>query len=843
MVMQWKGVITYSCSYKEAVNQTLNSTNAWNEEMSLQLHWSCVDGGENYQVLRSVKELGYRGMDVILLSVDLTNRDVLSEQLLSNIPVIFIGEVKPSPLDNRNNSSQSVPTSSLSTHQKRGCSPPHGTEEFLLPLQTNNSLTLFGLNFFAVVHHLHWTSVIILYEKAVVFYLDQMIRTLSESGHFIRSHEVDGMSKEKVFHLLQNIDDKNKDSHVNITIIAYKTCADHLLSIAGQYAHQNNRRSSLSLRSLWLVFRLDDNDNLDGMQNYTADIDNVAVVTLPTFLTDTVVSDEKADILQLMRRTLYTIGSNATLMSTGLQKNVTYEFMEHLRLQLQRCHWSSVQTLMLTAEGRGWSHVGYVAIGGQTAFFAEVFPNIAFGFNGRKFSVATLEWSPFVTALPNNTYTGLCFDLLDHMAASLNFTYDVTEPADQQWGVLNANGTWTGLVGLLERSEVDIVAAPLSTQANREKVMDFTYSYFIDYTTIIMKKPDPYEKKWRTLIDPFSEQLLLCVLLSLPVMSLLLFLFERFSPYYTGDEEREGMSGLHTYQDAFWYMYGALLTQGGEHLPQSQTGRTLLSSWWLFCIIMMATYSGNLIAFLTVTKDKAPFTTVAGMVQMDNYRWGTIGGSSWIDAFNETRVPDFMKVWDGMLRFNASDPSVLSPKSSVHFDKVLKGDYAYIGDKTQMEIKMAEECSLLMADEVFMPLQYAFGFPNFSPYTKIFSDELLYVHESGLLHIWKTRRWPQRSFCASELVTVAKTITLVDVQSAFYLIGIGVCLAMLVFGLEKFAYWYKTTIKGQHDTSKSHVEIINTTDTFVTDNGIQPYLFEPELQDDVSSEEENSIVI
>ncbi|XP_021356287.1 glutamate receptor ionotropic, kainate 3-like [Mizuhopecten yessoensis] len=434
---------------------------------------------------------------------------------------------------------------------------------------------------------------------------------------------------------------------------------------------------------------------------------------------------------------------------------------------------------------------------GQTSFHSEVFPNMGFGFNGRKFTVATLEWAPFVVALPNNTYTGLCFDLLEHMASSLNFTYEVVEPSDRQWGILNANGTWTGLVGQLEKWEVDLVAAPLSAQAKREEVMDFTYSYYIDYTTIIMKKPDPYEKKWRTLIDPFSEQLLLCVLISLPVMSLLLFLFERFSPYYAREDDGEGMGGLHTYQDAFWYMYGALLTQGGEYLPQSQTGRTLLSSWWLFCIIMMATYSGNLIAFLTVTKDKPPFTTVAGMIQMDNYRWGTIGGSSWIDAFNETKVSDFKKVWAGMLRFNASDPSVLSPKSSVHFDKVLAGDYAYIGDKTQMEIKMAEECSLLMADEFFLPLQYAFGFPNVSPYTKIFSDELLYVHESGLLHIWKTRRWPQRSFCASELVTVAKTITLVDVQSAFYLIGIGLGLATLVCGMEKVAFWYKSRFKSK----------------------------------------------
>ena len=34
-----------------------------------------------------------------------------------------------------------------------------------------------------------------------------------------------------------------------------------------------------------------------------------------------------------------------------------------------------------------------------------------------------LQWAPFVIKGENNTYTGLCFDLLDHLAMSMNFTY------------------------------------------------------------------------------------------------------------------------------------------------------------------------------------------------------------------------------------------------------------------------------------------------------------------------------------------------------------------------------------------------------------------------------------
>ena len=42
----------------------------------------------------------------------------------------------------------------------------------------------------------------------------------------------------------------------------------------------------------------------------------------------------------------------------------------------------------------------------------------------------------------------------------------------------------------------------------------------------------------------------------------------------------------------------------------------------------MAIYSGNLVAFLTVAKDKLPFKTMAGMVEQDRYKWGLYGGGA-----------------------------------------------------------------------------------------------------------------------------------------------------------------------------------------------------------------------
>ena len=83
-------------------------------------------------------------------------------------------------------------------------------------------------------------------------------------------------------------------------------------------------------------------------------------------------------------------------------------------------------------------------------------------------------------------------------------------------------------------------------------------------------------------------------------------------------------------------MYASLCTLGGVHLPDSWAGRTFVSFWWLFCIIIVATYCGNLIAFLTVPQDKPPFTNLAELIALKgDFIWGTLGGTSWEVTFTK----------------------------------------------------------------------------------------------------------------------------------------------------------------------------------------------------------------
>lgn len=98
--------------------------------------------------------------------------------------------------------------------------------------------------------------------------------------------------------------------------------------------------------------------------------------------------------------------------------------------------------------------------------------------------------------------------------------------------------------------------------------------------------------------------------------------------YYYKYYEKVDEKGLFKLKNCYWYIYGALLQQGGIHLPEAISGRLLIGFWWLFVIVSVTTYSGNLVAFLTFPKIENPVNSIDDVVKHRGVAsWGFMSGS------------------------------------------------------------------------------------------------------------------------------------------------------------------------------------------------------------------------
>lgn len=66
-----------------------------------------------------------------------------------------------------------------------------------------------------------------------------------------------------------------------------------------------------------------------------------------------------------------------------------------------------------------------------------------------------------------------------------------------------------------------------------------------------------------------------------------------------------------------------ILTGTGHfHYPVTQTSRTKFAFWSLFAIIVMAFYTSQLVAFLSIKHENLPFNDIKGLVNQSEYTWG-----------------------------------------------------------------------------------------------------------------------------------------------------------------------------------------------------------------------------
>ena len=67
---------------------------------------------------------------------------------------------------------------------------------------------------------------------------------------------------------------------------------------------------------------------------------------------------------------------------------------------------------------------------------------------------------------------------------------------------------------------------------------------------------------------------------------------------------------------------------------------------------------------------------------------------------------------------------------------------------------------------------------------------MIKIHESGLLRIWQRHWWPKDNFCDRGNLW-SKPISLADVQSAFYVCGIGIFIGAVALVTELCVWRWK----------------------------------------------------
>ena len=202
-------------------------------------------------------------------------------------------------------------------------------------------------------------------------------------------------------------------------------------------------------------------------------------------------------------------------------------------------------------------------------------------------------------------FFGFAMAILKAVEEKLHFVGEVQISSDGKYGTYNEEtGKADGVVGDLVDGEADL-GIDLIEDKTRNKAIDFSTPYAITSIAIAYRQQSQYKESG--IFGPFSPQLWLGVIGTIAVLVVIVWIWERFSPYgqYQVNKRTLEDSKAFGLDDSANYIMGTFFT--GEIIdqkPRTFGSHVAIIVISFVSILVISAYSANLITFLVVLDDE-----------------------------------------------------------------------------------------------------------------------------------------------------------------------------------------------------------------------------------------------
>ena len=195
------------------------------------------------------------------------------------------------------------------------------------------------------------------------------------------------------------------------------------------------------------------------------------------------------------------------------------------------------------------------------------------------------------------------------------------------------NGSFTGLIGMVQRQEVDMAACLLSITHERVQAVDFSYPYHYDTINFFTHKPG-YVPQWEVLIWPYQLNAWVTIISSFILFSILFYIVFLL----IGDNS---YSLTICIMECYKQYFGASTHQW----PAKLMTRNLFGLWCLMAMIISKAYSGNLLSSLTKRVTRPYVYTIDQLYKSNYHEVVFYQGSMWHQVLASSEHESFRKVY------------------------------------------------------------------------------------------------------------------------------------------------------------------------------------------------------
>lgn len=280
-------------------------------------------------------------------------------------------------------------------------------------------------------------------------------------------------------------------------------------------------------------------------------------------------------------------------------------------------------------------------------------------------------------------------------------------------------------------------------------------------------------------------------------------------------------------RDSLWFCITSLTPQGGGEAPQNLSGRLVAGAWWLFCFIIIASYTANLAAFLTVSRLDIPIESLDDLSKQYRIKYAPVDGTAehtyfdrmayieeifyniWKDMSLNDSLTDgerskfaiwdypisdkYTRIWTQIQQVGMPESTEVGVKRVK--DSNLDDGFALLADANTVKHAVMTDCSLKAVGDEFSRKPIALGVRKGN---EKFKDDLSYailqLINQRFMEILREKWWtnnPDRVVCDNN--DESEGISIENIGGVFIIIFAGVTLSFIVWAVERFVY--KTKIR------------------------------------------------
>lgn len=428
------------------------------------------------------------------------------------------------------------------------------------------------------------------------------------------------------------------------------------------------------------------------------------------------------------------------------------------------------------------------------------------------------DGTPMKDANGNIIYEGYCMDLLGKISEKLAFEYEVVISKDQSpglaYGKKDENGDWSGMIGDLARGDTDLIVADLTMTSEREEVIDFVSPYFDQAGISIVIRKRVQDQSLFKFLSVLKVEVWLGIIAAVISTAILIWLLDRYSPYSARNNKAAYPYPCRdfTLKESFWFALTSLTPQGGGEAPKALSGRVLVAAYWLFVVLMLATFTANLAAFLTVERMQSTVQNLEELARQSRINYTVVENTTYMEYFvnmagaeeelyhkwkeltlNNSGNPAKYRVWDYPIReqythiLKVVKDTGMVASTQEGFDKVLAqfdGEFAFIHDAARIKYEVYNNCNLTEVGEPFAEQPYALAVQQGSHLQEELSRVILELQKDRYFESLQSQYWNSSMQSNCPVLDDSEGITLQSLGGVFIATLIGLGLALVTLSVE-----------------------------------------------------------